>query len=98
MIQYYSVMAIPLAAFVSYFMKKWLTAIPLVMICSFFVLLNLKQSKQYKSSILHWESMTKEAYWFIFMKDSFKTAEDWETLESLLKHPDPEAAKRGEDT
>ena len=98
MIQYYSVMAIPLGAFISYFMKKWITAIPLVLICSFFVLLNLKQSRQYKNNLLHWESMTKDSYWYIFMKDSFSTAEEWQILDSMLKHPDPEAAKRGEDT
>ena len=37
-------------------------------LCSFFVYLNLVQSYQYQKFILHWDGMSKERYWEVFME------------------------------
>ena len=56
--------------------------------------LNLFQSKQFEHSIIHYDSMTREAYWYVFGK-RYLTASGYEKLEQLLESPDYQAAQKG---
>lgn len=92
MIDSYALMAIPLAAFFSYLLKKtsFLKWLPLPIILLLMVL-NLFQTLQTKSC-LHYDSMTKEAYWYNFTKTGWS-----EDYEQMIKPPNYEKALIGED-
>jgi hypothetical protein len=97
MVQYYAILAFPIAALISMSFKKWILAIPMLLVCGFFILLNLRQSHQYKKSHIHWDGMTKEAYWYVIEHPKF-VKEDWAVFELLIDRPDYDAAKKGEDS
>lgn len=92
MIDIYPVLALPMAAAIAWAYKNRITFSGLVLVGAFFVYLNGFQTWQYKKSIIHWDSMTKEAYWTVFLKD--KSPENYD---SLLKTPDYEKAIKGEE-
>ena len=46
-------------------------------------------------SLMHFDAMTKDAYWRIFGKFNLST-EDWEKFKSELHPPNYDAAKKGE--
>ena len=48
--------------------------------------------KQYRTSLLHWDSMTKEAYWGIFGRTTWPQG-----YEQMIKVPDYEKALKGEE-
>lgn len=91
-IDFYPILAIGIATVLVKFTDiNWskylvLTIVPLL------VLFNLFQTLQKKSDAIHWEAMTKEAYWHNFLHRYPQ-----EGLDSKLKHPDVEAAKKGLD-
>ena len=99
----YGLMAIPMAAFYqrvfSINFKKQIFTFALrnfvMLSLATFLSLNIIQTIQYNSTIIHFQSMTKKAYWHAFGKFSF-TAEDWERQRKELNHPDMQAAMRGE--
>ncbi len=95
MVQYYAVLAIPLAALISFSLRRWPTSVLALSIGAFFLLLNLFQTGQYRRNMIHWDGMTKEAYWFSITHPKFKK-QDWKTFESYLQRPDYDAAKKGE--
>lgn len=84
----YPLLIFPLAELIHYIFKqkKVVTAIAFVII-SFFVVLNLFQTRQYRSFAIHWDSMTKEAYFANFGK-----MQPVEGLDTLFKSPDYENA------
>jgi len=92
MIDMYGLMAIPLAAFFQKVnnSKVWVKGAA-ALIFSAFIWLNQFQMDQYRSSLLHWDSMTKEAYFAIFGKKKWPG-----NYESLIKIPDYEKALNGE--
>jgi hypothetical protein len=53
--------------------------------------LNQYQMGQYRTSLLHWDSMTKEAYWGIFLKKNWPQGYD-----KMIKVPNYEKALKGE--
>jgi len=84
-VDYYAVFAIPLAAFIDIMLKqkrKWLqrSAVAIVFLL---IALNLFQVRQYYKGIIHYVSMTKEAYWSVFLK-----TERPENFDKLLEYPD----------
>lgn len=92
MIDMYGIMALPLAAFIQFINEKknWLKAgVAAVLIA--FIFLNQFQMIQYRSSLLHWNSMTKEAYWGIFGRRTWPPGYD-----KMIKAPDTESALKGE--
>ncbi len=92
MIDMYGIMALPLAAFIEKILKSkiWLqTAVAIVF--AGLIWLNQFQMNQYRTSLLHWDSMTKEAYWGIFGKKTWP-----EGYDKMIKVPDYEKALRGE--
>ena len=94
LVEFYVIMSFPLAAFFAYVIKrnlliKTLTTIVVV----FFLWLNLYQHEQYRSSLLHWDSMSKAAYWGIWGRQSWP-----ENYAKMLIQPNIEKAKKGEDS
>lgn len=92
MIEYYVMLSIPFAAFLQWISKqriifKWLTGTVLVLL----IWLNLFQSQQYRSTLLHWDSMSKKAYWAIWGRTTWP-----ENYQQLLIPTDAEKAKKGE--
>ena len=91
MIDSYPILAIPLALIVSYLLKKKWMAIISIGIIVFFVRLNIFQTNQYRSTLLHYDSMTKEAYWAIWNRNHFP-----EDYSKLIQEPDYNSALKGE--
>ncbi len=67
---------------------KYVSMIPAFML----IYWNILQIIQYRHTFLHYDSMTKEAYWKLFGKPALSDTAYW----SLLSPPDYEKAKRGE--
>jgi hypothetical protein len=65
-IDFFIILFIPLATFLSEL--RYYKTIPLLVLSSVTIPLNLVQTYQYKEYILHWDSMTKDKYWKIFLK------------------------------
>ena len=92
MIDIYGLMALPMAAFLDRVgrSKKWLIGLVAGLIV-ILISLNQFQMTQYRTSLLHWDSMTKEAYWGIFGKKRWP-----EGYDQMIKTPDYEKALKGE--
>jgi len=93
MIDFYGLLAIPLAAFIQQVIRsKWIIKSVVILVLGFLVYLNQFQMSQYRTSLLHWDSMTKKAYWAIMFKKSWPPNYD-----KLIQSPDYKKALKGED-
>lgn len=95
LIQYYALLIFPLAGVLQFLFKKWWSAVPASLILVFMINLNLFQTAQFRHSIIHWEAMSKEAYYYVWGKKGLN-AEEYAKAESLLVRPDYEAALKGD--
>lgn len=85
----YTILSLPLAAFLSWcFEKKMIIKIITIIVLFTLIWFNHFQTRQYNNLAIHWDSMTKEAYWNSFGR-LHPTTEFW----NLLEEPDYEAAK-----
>jgi len=92
MIDIYGIMALPLAAFLDRIGKMKLPVKGIaVLVITGLIWLNQFQINQYRTSLLHWDSMTREAYWGIFGKKTWP-----EGYDKMIKVPDYEKALKGE--
>jgi len=66
-IDYYSIFALLIGLFYDH-LKNKIPKFIVLTILLFFVFLNQLQSYQYRKYILHWDLMTKEKYWSVFLK------------------------------
>ncbi len=86
MIEFYGLLAFPMACsyeFLSRKIKKgWFIAL-----VSLFIVYNLYQDYRFKATVLHWDSTTKESFWWGFFKLSI-TAEEKAEREKMLIPPD----------
>ncbi len=92
LIDIYPILAIPMAAFFAalhHFGKK--TKVAVSVLAVLLILLNLFQTIQAKYNIIHYDSMTREAYFKVFFTTSKQP-----DRENYLKHPDYQEALRGE--
>jgi hypothetical protein len=90
MIDASAIMSIPLAAFIAS-MSRWrITRITTTVLISGLVVLSMFQTMQYRRSIIHWDSMTKETYFLVFGKTYHP-----EGYPATLKTPDYDGAKVG---
>lgn len=94
MVQYYAFLAFPLAAFIDFLLKNKTRVLIFSPLIIFSVYYNLLYTYKKKYWSLHWDGMTKEAYWFTFMKKDLNS-EEIAHFETLLKEPDYEQAKLG---
>ncbi len=89
-IESYALLSIPLSAFFSY-VKSSRSAFAITSVVTFlFIFLNLYQTVQYKHGVIHYDSMTKNAYTAVFLKGSKP-----DNFSSLICHPDYYHAKLG---
>ena len=69
MIDSYGLLAIPFACCVGEIIKAGkLIKLTSVVLLLFFIFLNLFQIKQYINGAIHWDRMSKDAYWAVFLK------------------------------
>ncbi len=102
MVHVYAVLAIPFACMVQWVYELYqrsraaskITLYGLSCVAGLLCLFNVFQSNLYKHHIIHWDSMTAEAYRFVFLKRTYSEA-DKRYLESLLRHPDYQAMREG---
>lgn len=94
-IDFYGLFALPIAAVLNATLnaKKKLNYYLLLFACSLLLVLNCIQTYQFKRNIIHYDSMTKEKYWAVFLR--FGKATD--DSDYLLKAPDYAKAMIGED-
>lgn len=71
MIDYYALFMIVIALFLYQIRNTWLKIIVAIFI-SMLILLNVFQSYQYAVGIIHPDSMSKESYWYVFLKTDNK--------------------------
>ncbi len=91
MIDLYGILAIPMAAsFRKIFANGWFFKFLLIGILGFFIHLNLFQQSQYSKALLHWDAMTEEAYWSIFLQRKWP-----KNYGEKLDHPNYEKAVEG---
>ncbi len=91
MIDAYPLLIVGLGSFILWLSKqRFYLKIPAVATLLFCVVLNLNQIWQYSLGMLHWDSMSKKAYWSIFLKDRPPS-----NFQELLQQPDYEQAKLG---
>lgn len=92
MIDNYGLLAIPFAQTV-YFLGKNINLRPILIgILVILIPFNLFQTYQYQYYIIHWDSMTKEAYWASFGKITMPN-----NYNTLLKEPNYQKAMRGKE-
>ena len=92
-IDYYPMLAIGMGSLFTFFVSKFNSkrSIRIALgILAFFVILNQFQTFQYTRGIIHYDSMTPQAYFKAFGRDRRP-----HNQEALLDHPDYEAAKKG---
>jgi hypothetical protein len=92
LIDIYPLLSIPLAVFISY-LNKWkqMYRLTILVVIVLFIGLNFFQFNQYRNTILHYDSMTYQAYKHIFLSSSVPK----EYLNDL-DHPDYDKAVKGD--
>lgn len=92
MIETYGILAVPLGASLTWLLQKqlWIKAFLGILLVAL-LSLNQFQMAQYRTSLLHWDSMTKEAYMAIFLRKNTPKGFD-----QMIKKPDYEQALLGE--
>jgi len=84
----YGLLAIPLGClFTVVFNKKWIFKLLLMAAVVFFIKLNIFQTRQYINGIIHWDAMTKEAYWAAWFRETYPPG-----FQYLLRTPDYKSA------
>lgn len=93
MVETYGILALPLAASFTYLLKKkiWVKIVVGVVLAAL-LSLNQFQMQQRRTSLLHWDSMTKEAYFGIFLRQHVPAGYD-----KMIKKPDYKKALKGEE-
>lgn len=101
LVQTYAFLSVPLAYFIQWCFSVTSVKVRISLIAStiavylFLIALNLVQVFQSQHAILHWDSMTKKAYWYVFLKTKFSDNER-AYLKTLLSKPDYNAMRKGE--
>ena len=92
LIEFLPFMALALAFTLEWLLgQKALFKIPGILIISFLVVWSIFMNKQYKSTIIHWDSMSKELFWKQFFIDHYIEDHD-----KYLDPPNYDAALKGE--
>ena len=90
MVESYAFLSLPLAAVIQRISeKRRIMRSVFIIIFSTLIWVNLFQMRQYRISLLHWDSMSKKAYWGIFLKGHFP-----DKYQEMLDTPDYEKAKK----
>jgi hypothetical protein len=93
LIESYAIWAIPMAATIEWLLSHGrIVRSASVLAIAALVGLNLFQTEQYRRTLIHWDSMSRDAYWSVFLQR--RLPEDYA---ALLRPPDYARARRGED-
>lgn len=90
LIDAYPILAIGLASFISWAFQAKIGKILTIPALSFLLFLSVFQTWQYRFTLIHWDSMTKELYWKVFLKT--KRPADYD---KYLRTVDIETAQKG---
>ena len=91
LIESYAVLSVPMAAFIAWIIeKRWYWKSAFLLLSAWFIFLNIFQTRQYYFGSIHWEGMTREAYW-----DSFLKYRPSQNFWHLIRQPDNKKAKQG---
>jgi hypothetical protein len=91
LIESYTLLALPMTAFISWALeKKWMLSLPFYLLAGWFIFLNIFQTRQYYWGSIHWEGMTRAAYW-----DSLMHFRPSERFQDLVRYPDNQKAMKG---
>jgi hypothetical protein len=99
-VQAFAFLSFPIAAFYSALIEKWeikqkvfsnLRNYAVILIIAFCFANNLIRHYQYKISIIHWDAMSEEAFWYSGWKINMNQDER-NQLEKMFIHPDYEKA------
>ncbi|MCB9196099.1 MAG: hypothetical protein H6598_07720 [Flavobacteriales bacterium] len=91
-IDFYPILSIGIANFIQFALDSRSLRYSLLSITGLLMVFNLFQTLQKKSDAIHWEAMTKEAYWHNFLHRYPQPG-----FESTLRHPDINAALEGKE-
>ena len=94
MIDYYPLFIIPIGQVLRVKLLFYKTLLTILLIS--FTSLNLFQTLQKRKGVIHWDSMSKEAYWAFFFTPKMDTSRDWDQQKIFLKTPDYDKARKGE--
>lgn len=92
LVDFYPLMAIPLAALIGFLMSRKLAwKIPAIILLLALLYLNIFQTIQYRQGIIHNKMMTRISYWEVFMNMGWPSQRYWDNL----VFPDYPGAKEG---
>jgi len=92
MVETYALLAIPFAAFTEWiFRRHYAIIVVYLLTAGFLSFLNMFQTRQYYYGSIHWDAMSKEAYW-----DSFLRKKPSADFQKLIDPPDYKKALEGE--
>jgi hypothetical protein len=92
LIEAYAIWAIPMAAMLEWLLSGGRVAVAATLnAIAILVCLNLFQAEQYWRGIIHWDAMTRDAYWSVFLRGHMPA-----NYADLLSPPDYVKAARGE--
>ena len=94
MVEFYALLIFPLAAFIDKIATKKYLKYGFVLIFGFTIFYNILGTNKKNWWELHWDSMSKESFWYTFSKISLDEKER-KKLETLYISPDFENARKG---
>ena len=89
-IESYALLSIPMSVFFEYVISKRYLVMCVMPLTVFLIVLSILQTFQYRHGLIHYDSMTKNAYKAVFLKNNKP-----DNFSSLLCHPDYFNAKLG---
>ena len=93
-VHYYAFLAFPLGALLQKALQARWSGLLAGGLGLLLIFLNLFQTRQYQYSIIHYDGMTREAYWYVFGKKHLEPAE-YARRDELIDRPDYQAALEG---
>ncbi len=96
MVEFYAFLIFPLAAFINLVSKVKYVNYTFVLVFSFTTFYNVLGHHKKTWWQLHWDSMTKESFWYTFSKLNLND-EEKQKLEKLYETPDYKNARKGLD-
>ena len=94
MVEYYALLIFPLAAFIDKISTIKYLNYSFIFIFGFTIFYNVLGTDKKIWSELHWDSMSKESFWYTFSKIGLNE-EEKKLLEILHSSPDYENARKG---
>jgi predicted tellurium resistance membrane protein TerC len=94
MVEYYALLIFPLAAFIDKMITTKYLNYSFILIFGFTIFYNILGTHKKNWWEVHWDSMSKESFWYTFSRTSLN-GEEKKVLETLHSYPDYENAKKG---